>query len=228
MLNLTACRINRSDEQPLDAAATLTAVGGTLVQGALGTVKPGTGGAGEKFVGVSLAQPVTLLNFPKVETLTANASSVVTLAKTPIGGTLRVIAAEDNSALTAGDPATTATAYAVSNGKTITTHASRVGKAATFFYHFTPSTLEARTLQGDTQPGGAASLTTGTVGVIRAGYVQTTEFDTTVDWSASNPDVRVGANARFTIGGSGAVVPNAQVRQVPSSTDGMLGVYFSA
>lgn len=227
MINLTACRINRSVELPLDPSATLTSVGCALVAGAVGSVKPGTGAAGEQFVGASLSQPLALLNFPKTETLTANASSQVTLSKLPIGGTLRVIAAEDKSALTAGDPAATATAYSVANG-VVTTHASRVGKAASFFYHFVPSILEARTLQGDTQPGGAASLTTGTVGVIQAGLVVTTEYDTTVDWTQANPVVKVGANARFTIGGNGAVVPNAQVRQVPSSTDGMLGLYFSA
>lgn len=226
MLNLTACRINRSDELPLDPTAILTSVGCALVQGSVGTVKPGTGGAGELFVGVSLSQPLSLLNFPKTETLVTNAGATVTLAKAPIAGTLRVIATELGSALTVGDPTTVSTTYSIS-GQVITVHASRVGKSETVFYHFAPTVAEARTLQGDTQPGGAASLTTGTVGVIQAGLVVTTEYDTTVDWTTANPVVKVGANARFTIGGSGAVVPNAQVRQVPSSTDGMLSLYFS-
>lgn len=226
MLNLTACQINRSDEVALDSAATLTAVGSTLVQGSGGSVKPGTGSAGEKFVGVSLSQPLTLTSFPKSEVLTANAQAKITLAKAPIGGTLRVVNAS-GTALTAGDPATQAGQYSIS-GQTVTVHASLVGTAITVFYHFAPNQVEARTLQGDTQPGGAASLSTGTVGVIRAGKVFTSEFDTTVDWTAANPDVRVGANGRFTIGGSGAVVPNAQVLQAPSSTDSLLGLYFSA
>lgn len=227
MLNLTASRIAASEEMALDPAATLSAVGCALVQGAVGTVKPGTGSSGEKFTGASLSQPLTLLNFPKVETIVADASSLSTLAHTPLSGTLRVIDTTAGTALTAGDPATVATAYSIS-GAVVTTHSTRVGKSATFFYQYAPTTLEARTLQGDIQPGGAASLTTGTVGVIRAGTIYTTEYDTTVDWTAANPDVRVGANARFTIGGTGAVVPNAQVMQAPGTSDGLLGLHFSA
>lgn len=226
MLNLTACQINRSDEVPFDPAATLTAVGAALVQGAGGTVKQGSGGAGEKFVGASLSQPLTLTNYPKVESLTAAAGGLVTLSKTPIGGTLRVTNAS-GTALTAGDPSTQAGQYSIS-GNVITVHASLIGTLITAAYQFAPNLTEARTLQGDIQPGGAASLTTGTVGVIRAGTIYTTEYDTAVDWSGTNLDVRVGANGRFTVGGSGAVVPNAQVRKSPSSTDGTLGLYFSA
>lgn len=226
MLNLTACQINRSDEMPFDPAAILSAVGAALVQGALGTVKAGTGAAGEKFVGASLAQPLTLTDHPKVEVLTVNAQAKVTLAKTPVGGTLRVLNAS-GTALTAGDPATQTGQYSIT-GSTITVHSSLVGTSLTIVYRFSPNMVEIRTLQGDTQPGGAASLTTGTVGVIRAGKIFTSEFDTTVDWTAANPDVRVGANGRFTIGGSGAVVPNAEVVQAPTSSDALLGLYFSA
>ena len=109
MLNLTACRINRSDEVTLDPSATLSAVGCALVQGANGTVKPGSGSSGELFVGASLSQPLALLSFPKQEALTANASAQVTLAKSPVGGTLRVVGA-DGTVLTAGDPSTVTTA----------------------------------------------------------------------------------------------------------------------
>jgi hypothetical protein len=226
MLNLTSCQINRSDEMPLDLAATLSAVGCALVQGTDGSVKPGTGASTEKFVGASLSQPLALSAFPKVETLTVNAQGKVVLAKAPIGGTLRVVNAS-GAALTAGDPATVTTAYSIV-GEEVTVHSSLVGTALTIVYQFVPNMVEARTLQGDTQPGGAASLTTGTVGVIRAGTIYTSEYDTTVDWTAPNADVRVGANGRFTIGGNGAVVPNAQVRRIPTGVDATLGLYFSA
>jgi len=236
MLNLTASKIARSEELPFSPAAPVTAVGQALVQN--GTfVKPGTGGAGELFVGVALAQPLTLLNFPAVESLVANASGIVTLANTPIAGTLRVYAPDLTANLTVGTPASNTTEYSIS-GATITEHVSRAGKTTIAYYQFVPTTAQARLIQGDIQPGGAASLTTGTVGVIRAGTVFTSEYDPTVDWTTANPAIKVGANARFTIGGAGAAVPNAQVISAPTysgssgggvaSTTSLLGLYFSA
>lgn len=226
MLNLTASRINRSEEQAVDATAVLSAVGCALVQGTAGSVKPSTGAAGEVFVGASLSQPLTLFNFPKVEALTVNGSNQITLSKTPLAGSLRVVNAA-GAALVAGTPASNATDYSIT-GQVITVNVALAGQVVTVVYQFAPTVTEARMLQGDTQPGGAAALTTGTVGVIQAGTVYTTEYDTTVDWSVANPVVKVGANGKFTIGGTGAVVPNAQVRQVPSSGDVLLGLYFSA
>jgi len=243
MINLSASRINRSDEQPLNPAAVLSAVGAAMVQGPLGTVTPGTGGSGELFVGASLSQPLTLLNFPKVEALIPSAANTVTLFATPLSGTLRVIDTATNATITLGTPSSSATQYSIS-GNVVTVNVARVGVSTTFFYQYAPTTVQARTLQGDIQPGGAASLSTGTVGVIRAGLIFTTEYDPTVDWTAANPAVKVGANGRFTIGGSGAVVPNAQVIQFPVATsltgsqvgsanvnapqDALLGLYFSA
>lgn len=227
MLNLTACKISRSDEMAYLSSAPVTAVGQALVQNGAGAVKPGTGGAGELFVGASLSQPMTLLAFPKVEYLVANASGIITLSATPAAGTLRLVADETGSALAAGNPASSATEYSIS-GVTVTEHVSRATKTTRCFYQFVPDTVTARLLQGDVQPGGAASLTTGTVGVIRAGLIYTSEWDTTVDWTAANPAVKVGANGRFTIGGSGGDVPHAQVMAAPSTTDAMLGLYFSA
>lgn len=227
MLNLTASRINRSEELAVDPSATLSAVGAALVQGAVAnTVKPSTGAAGELFVGASLAQPLTLFNFPKIEQLTVNASNQVTIAKAPLAGTLRVVNAA-GTALAAGTPASNVGDYSIS-GQVITVNVALAGQVVTITYQYAPTTVEARTLQGDTQPGGAASLTTGTVGVIEAGTIFTSEYDTTVNWATLNPAVKVGANGKFTIGGSGAVVPNARVVQIPSATDSLLGLYFSA
>jgi hypothetical protein len=243
MLNLTACRVNRSDEQPFNPAAVMTAVGGALVQGPMGTVTPSTGTSGEQFVGVSLAQPMTLLNFPKVEVLIPPANAIVNLFAAPLAGTLRAIDSAAGTPITVGTPASVATNYSIA-GSAVTLNAARVGVSTTFFYQFAPTTIQARLLQGDIQPGGAASLSTGSIGVIRAGLVFTTEYDTTVDWTVANPVIKTGANGRFTIGGSGALVPNAQVVQYPVGTsyagnakgsanpaatnDAFLGLYFSA
>jgi len=229
MLNLTQTRIRASEELPFDTAATNSTVGCILVQGSsVGTVKPGTGASGELFVGVSLSQPLSLTNYPRVESLTVNASNQITLSRTPLGSTLRLIDSSNaNTVQTAGTPASNANQYSIS-GTTVTLNSATQGHAILATYQYSPTTLEARTLQGDVQPGGAASLTIGTVGVIRAGTVYTTEYDTTVDWTAANPAIKCGSSARFTIGGSGASVPNAQVIQAPSTSDALLGVAFAA
>ncbi len=227
MLNLNATRISRSEEMRFLPAFPPTAAGQALVQGASGTVKPGTGAAGELFVGVALSQPLTLTNYPKVEELIGNASGVITLARTPIGGTLRVVAMDTGTVLVAGNPASVATEYSIA-GTVLTQNVARAAKPTRVFYHFVPDAIDQRFIQGDVQPGNAASLTTGTIGVVKAGTVFTSEFDTTVDWNTANPAVKVGASARFTIGGTGAAVPQAQVMSAPTAVDSLLGLYFSA
>ena len=237
MLNLSSSRIIRSDEVAFLPSAPVTVVGQILVQNGPGYVKPGTGASTELFVGVSLSQPMTLTNFPKVEALVANAGGTIVLAFAPIAGTLRLFAPDIPGDLTVGTPGSQVAQYSVT-GVTITQNVARAGRTTVAYYQYVPDTITARLLQGDTPPGGAASLTTGTVGVIRAGIVYTTEWDSLVDWTVVNPVVRVGANARFTIGGTGAVVGNAQIMAVPNSggtsgggatsTDSLLGLYFGA
>lgn len=223
MLNIQSSTIYRSVETPFDQSAALVAVGCALVAGnTAGTVKPSTGAAGETFVGVSLSQPLTLANFPRMESLTVNASGQITLSKSPLAGTLRV-----GADLTPGTPASVATEYSIS-GNVITVHASLIGTVVSVVYQFAPTVTEARAIQGDIPPGGAASLTMGTVGVVLAGTVFTSEFDTTVDWTVANPAIKVSANGKFTVGGTGATVPNARIVQLPSSDSTLLGLYFSA
>lgn len=230
MLNLTASRIVRSEEMAYQTASPPTVVGQTLVMNGPGYVKPGSATASEVFVGLVLSQPMTLTNFPKVEDLVANASAQFALSYTPIAGTLRIVAKETGSALTAGNPGSVTTEYSIS-GATVTVHVSRVTKTQTCYYQFVPDTLTARLLQGDIPAGGAASLTTGTVGVMRAGLAYTSEYDPTVDWTSQSATIvpRCAANSRITLGSSGGcIIPGGQVVSAPSTSDALLGIYFSA
>jgi len=215
--------ITDSVERPVAAGYTVSAEGQALVadttDGVFG-VKPSTGASGEKFAGVALSQQLTLEYLPIVEEfVVAEDEITVTLSHTPVGGTLRVLG--NGSALAVGTPAGDATKYSIS-GSVITVNTALKGKSVVVAYRYAPTVIEAKTIQGDIPPGGAASLTLNSVGVIRRGDIFTSEYDTSVDWTG-DPDVALGANGLFTVGGSGTEI-NAVVIQVPSATDPFLGL----
>lgn len=234
MLLFQNSRIIQSTERPVAAGATVTAEGQALVAtnvGGVFGVKPSTGAAGEIFAGVSLAQQLTPLYLPAVERLTVTAGLTVTVRSTPVGGTLRVYNVTKGAVVAAGVAAGN---YSIV-GNVITVVAGGATAAADVLevgYRYSPTTLEAKAIQGDIPAGGAASLTLNSVGAILQGDVYTTEFDTSVDWTAANPVITLGANGLFTIGGAGAVVPNAYIVKVPSAGsiatgDSVLGIHFS-
>ena len=229
MILFPSSKIVQSTEMPVATGFTVTAEGAALVadrtSGVFGA-KMSAGVANEQFLGVSLAQQLTLLYVPKVESLVQGAPNTITLAKAPASGSLRVVDATTGTVQTLG-AATNANEYSIV-GQVITLPAAQTGHTYTVYYRYSPTTVEARTIQGDIPAGGAASLTLGSVGVITQGTVVTSEYDTSVDWSVANPVVKLGANGLFTIGGSGVTVPNAYVTQIPSATDSFLGVHFSA
>lgn len=230
MLNLAQSKIMDSTERPVATGSTVTAEGAALVNDAAnGGVKFATGASTDQFVGVSLSQQLTPLSLPKVEEITVPATGpyTVTLANTPTGGTLLVELSVAGTDLAAGNPATTTMEYSVS-GAVLTFNVAQAGLAVRVFYRYAPTTVQARVIQGDIPPGGAASLTIGTVGVITKGDIQTTEFDTTVNWgtvSATTP-IKLSSGGIFTIGGSGVAV-NAHVTSLPSADSPFLGIYFS-
>lgn len=228
MLDLSKTRVHRSIERPVAVGATVTAEGQVLVADVSSSVfgvKPSTGAAGEQFMGVSLAQQLTPLYMPKVEVLVVAAAATTSApaSKTIVSGTLRVVA-ETSGELTAGNPATTTGQYSVDlNTGIITVHADQTGEDLTVYYRYSPTTVEAQMLQGNIPPGGAASLTLDSVGVIEQGDIFTTEYDTTINWEAANPvAVTMGANGVFTTGGN--VTVNARVIAVPTTTNPYLGL----
>lgn len=219
MLNLSKSTISRSVERAIAEGFTVTAEGSALVavssNGAFG-VRPSTAAAGEKFMGVSLSQQLTLEILPAVESLTVPATPyTVTLQRTPLAGTIRVF---DN---TAGAVIDNANITVV--GKDLTFLIGVTLHAITVYYRFAPSVIEAKTLQGDIPPGGAAGLLLGSVGVIEVGDVYTSEYDTSADWSAAAPVVRLGANGLFTTAGAGVIL-DVVVISAPTVTDAFLGL----
>jgi hypothetical protein len=225
-LNFTKTRILESIEVPVQNGFTVTAEGQALVAdytGGVFGVKPATGASTDVYYGVSIAQQITLLYLPYFEattlTIPATAPYTITLTNTPAAGTLRVYNATAGSAITSStSPPGTGTYYLA--GNVLTFNAAQAGANVLISYRYSPTTVQALTFQGDIPPGGATSLYLGTMGVILKGQVATTEFDTTVDWTGvTSPVLKLAANGLYTIGGSGATVPNAVVVQLPSVSD---------
>jgi hypothetical protein len=218
MLYFPNSRVAVSAEFPIAAGASVTAEGCALVSdntGGVFGVKPSTGAAGDNFMGVAVSQQLPLSLFPKVEERVQPVTDIITLAKTPTG-TVLVYNATTSAVLVV------TTNYTIS-GKTITMNAAFRGNLIRVFYKYTPTAVEARAIQGDTYPGGAAGSSLGQVGILRSGTIYTTEYDQTVDWQQATPTVRVAANGLFTIGGSGAIV-NCAVVQAPNTTNPYLGL----
>lgn len=215
MLHFQSVQIVESRDYPVAQGFTVTAEGQALVADYTGGqfgVKPSTGTAGEQFVGVSISQQLTILAMP--ETVTVVIAEKITLPHVPLNGTLLVMDTTTGTALTpaAGDPASGQ--YSI-NGKELTFNSAQSGDDCTISYRYSPTTMEARTIQGDIPPGGAANLTLDTMGVILKGQVATFEYDTSVNWQVANPVLKLGANGLFTLGGSGVDVPGAVIVDLP-------------
>lgn len=212
-----------SVELPVAPGSQVTAEGSALVAdttaGVFG-VKPSTGGAGDNFVGVSVSQQMTLNFMSKVEEFVHPAGNTFTLARTPAASTLSVYNLTTGAVVPAGAGGWTLA------GRVLTLDAATLGNTLAATYRFAPTAIEARSIQGDVYPGGPAGAMVNQVGVIKNGTIYTTEFDSTVNWRAANPTVRVGANGLFTVGGSGAIV-NCAIVSVPSVAQPFLGLMLN-
>lgn len=226
MLLFDKVRILESVEVPVQVGYTVTAEGQALTADYTGSVfgvKPSQAADTNKFYGVSIAQQLTLLYLPMMESVVtatiapAPTTFSITLARTPVGN-IRFYDVTTSTAIgtnvTPAAPAAAGEYNLVGNTLTLTYANHGGGKTLALSYRYSPTTVEALSVQGDIPPGGAANLTLGTMGVIRKGRVATTEFDTSVDWSAGGTLV-VGNNGLFTIGGAGVAVPNAVIVEIP-------------
>lgn len=231
MLKFDSGRVRTSDNLKVHSAAVIPAEGCALVadyEGGALVVKPSTGASGEKFVGVSIAETMNQALLPFIDQLQSAAEgNTVTLTNRPQAGTLLVEVVEANGSrtkLTSGAPASGNNQYSLAND-VITFHAEdHQGKVFVVAYRYSPTVLQLREIQGDQAPGQTAMATLSVVGAIQEGVVETSEFDTTVQWDGS-VDVKLGANGRFTQGGSGVTVP-AIITKVPSAGSPFLGLMF--
>lgn len=231
MLLFPNTRHVRSDEKPLLPGVIIEAEGSALVAGwsaGVFGVQESTGAAGEKFVGVSISRPLSPTAVPVLETLTVPASGVVPLKAVPNVGTLRVINTATNVAYTivAGAPGAATEVQFVTGSSELVFQVGQAGKVLSVTYVRSLTVQQAIMLMGNQDIGGPAGAYFGQVGFIQSGDVYTTEFDTLVDWS-SPADLRLGPNGKFTLGGTGTVVPG-YVISAPVEGQAFLGVHIDA
>lgn len=235
MFNFDALKFRVSDNMKVTPGAIIPAEGSALVAdystGEL-TVKPSTGASNEIYIGAAIAETMVQSFLPHVEEhAVANSESdtdTITLMSTPIAGSLLVqTVATDGTVttLTAGTPDSgAATTYSIA-GNIITFWAPTLdGKSLRVTYRYSPTVLQLRELQGDQAPGSTAAATLNVVGALEAGDFETSEFDTTVAWAGATA-VKLGANGRFTQGGSGTTLP-CIITKVPSAGSPFLGLKF--
>jgi len=230
MLLFPNTRHDGSYERPLAAGVVIEAEGQALIgvytAGVFG-VKPSTGAANEVFAGVSLSRPISPTHMPVVERLTVPASGVVALKAAPVAGSARIANAASNAVFTqvAGAPAA-ATEVKVDATASLTFQAAIAGTVVIATYLRDLTVAQSLMVQGNQDIGGPAGAYFGQVGLIVRGDVYTDQFDTTADWS--NPvDLRLGANGKFTIGGTGTKVPG-YVLATPVEGAAFLGIHINA
>jgi len=226
MLYFPKTRVAISHELPIAVGASVQAEGLALVTDNTGGVfglKPSTGTAADVFYGISISQEFPLLAYPKIEERVQPVANTIVLNRTPISGQLVVYDVTAAAVVPAGAGGWTL------SGKTLTLQAGTAGHTIRVTYKFVPTAVEARAIQGDIYPGGAAGTSISQVGVLKSGAIYTTEFDASIDWSAAAnaTAIKTGANGQLTVGGSGTAVP-AVVIQVPNTASPFLGIELSA
>lgn len=230
MLYLPKSSLVRVVTRAIVAGGIVGAEGACLISNVEANVRGVTqsnGTAGEQFAGIAVYERAPLSTVPRVEELVVDDTLYnAQLARVPVGGAaaVRVIDLTTNTALTAGSAAN-AGEFELSgtNGDFVLVNSTRAEHNIRVFYRYSPSTMEARILQGDVRAGGTALAAYQRTGVILIGDVYTTEFDQTVDWNADNVVIRTGANGRLTIGGTGAIVPGTLI-SAPTTDSPYVGV----
>lgn len=187
-------------------------------------VQPSTGGAGEIFVGFSVAG-TSAAPFPegytnKVETLLVSNTGSVKLQRTPIAGQVFIW----NE--TTGAPVAIGSGGATVTGDTITGLTADTTVSIT--YKFAETFVESIARQGNVQPGGYVGAYVGQIGCASRGVIYTSEFDASVNWRAATA-VKAGPNGQ--VGDqtltNGATI-NAVIVGVPSVDYPYLVLRFSA
>lgn len=231
MIIFSQTRIFSSIERPVASGQTISQEGQALIADTTGGVfgvKASGGSSGELFAGVSMSQQMTPLYLPAKEQFTVPSGLTFTLGKVPAASTIYAYNVTAGSALTVTGSAPSAGEIQVNTTSGLCTfNAAQSGAVVWVTYRYSPTTVEIMSVQGNIPPGGAASATTGTIGVITEGDIVTTEFDTAVNWAAANVVIKTGASGLFTIGGNGATV-NGHVTQVPSVDSPYLGIHINA
>jgi hypothetical protein len=211
-----------SAEVVVAPGAVIDAEGLVLVRAAAAQsagVMPSTGAATELFAGFSIAGTSAapfLEGFAnKQETLTVPATGTVTLQFAPLANQTFVYDVSTGAAV--ANPSV--------SGKNIT--GLSAGDQVIVTYKYQLSVVQARSLQGDAQPGGYSGAYVNQIGLVKRGIIYTSEFDASKNWAAAT-SVKSAAGGQVTDqSGSGFVLP-AQIIAVPTSEVTFLGLEFSA
>lgn len=231
MLYFPSTRIELSLERPVASGVIIDAEGMGAVAdytGGVFGVKPSTGAAGDRFVGVTINRVIDPLSRPYLEAGSV-ASAAALLAFAPIPGTLRVVNVSTNTAFTVVGGAPNAGEVQIdgTNPKKLNFNAADNGVAFVTSYKFALTVAQSIASQGMQDPGGPAGRYLGQVGLITRGDVFTDQFDTLADWSVTSPTLKLGANGQFTQGGSGATIPG-YIIAIPTVGAALLGFHVNA
>lgn len=229
MIILEKCDIVLSRMAPMQTGV-VQVEGKALVLGAiesgLQTVKPSTGGAGEKFVGVMYGEQGgfdATASYPYSSTFVVAAGGNVTLPYAPVTGQLFVANAAGTELTEGADAAGT---FQIA-GTALHVNSTLVGTTITVRMNYMPSAGEVMSRQGSGYPGGSSSNANGLTGVCEHGTMFTDQYDVTADWSAPTV-IRLGAGGKFTTEGSGAIIASASCRKIPTAGDPWLSIRFTA
>jgi hypothetical protein len=220
MLDLTRTQGNfQPIEMALDPTVTPSESGLAYVRtkDAMGmeVIKPSTGAAGEKFVGVAYMDKHAAAQGVRIEypaRVPAAAPYTVALPDVNVvGATLKVVDAAGN-----------VVAPASVTGNLLTFAAGDANKDLKLSYNYTLSAQQKQLL--GISPIASSSEFISKIAVL-AGYVRcwVTNFDASAAWDI-NADVTLGANGMFTMGGA---VKAAECIQIPTAADPFLGIEYT-
>jgi len=227
MLYLPLSKFPDSAETIVATGASITAEGAALVRAAGATASGVTmsqGTSGEIFAGFSIAA-TSAAAFQaayqtKVEKFVVPSSGSVQLAQTPVSGQVFIY------------DQTAGAAVAISGGVSVTGNVVAgltAGNTVLITYKYALSVQQARTIQGDVQPGGYIGDYIGQVGLIKRGLIFTDMYDASKDWSNVGANgILLGAGGILTTSGSGSALTGAYVVSLPSQEVPFLGLEFSA
>lgn len=224
MIYFPLSAVSRSSEVALNPAATLAGDGQVMVSALVNGVamaSPSAGVATEQFIGFSVlstsAAPFVPTTAVKVQEIVIPVSGLVTVARTPLAGT---VFAYDNSA----GSAITVVSVAAS---VVDLGAANAGKTARVQYRYTLSVVEARSIVGDIQPGNYAGTSYGTVGVAQTGVIYTDQFNSGVNFAAAT-SLKTDVNGRISDQTASGATVNAIVKYLPTLGNPFLGLEFNA
>lgn len=187
-------------------------------------VAPSTGAADEVFVGTSINQQAWPdLTRPMNEIVVLDKNGVGTLMRDPVVTQVAVFKNEyvgngsakyDDADVTVGGAGQDKRRIQVKLPAPAAGETAPETTSVKVQYQYSPSTVEALTTVGGTEPGLGLTAVTGHTGVIFGGDIYTSCYDVTDDWSKGGK-VYLGEGGQFTLKPGGTQVMNAVILQVP-------------